>query len=50
MVRLAAVDGAEQQYRSLYERLEALGLDTRNLHVHNENHALFPAVLEIAAE
>jgi regulator of cell morphogenesis and NO signaling len=29
-------------YRSLYERLEALELDT-HLHIHKENHTLFPA-------
>lgn len=33
-------------YRSLFERLEALELDT-HLHVHKENHALFPAVLKM---
>lgn len=33
-------------YRSLFERLEALELDT-HLHVHKENHALFPAVLRM---
>ena len=45
----AVPDDACASYRSLYERLEALELDT-HLHVHKENHALFPAVLEIAAE
>jgi regulator of cell morphogenesis and NO signaling len=34
-------------YRSLYERLEALVLDT-HLHIHKENHALFPAALRLA--
>jgi regulator of cell morphogenesis and NO signaling len=34
-------------YRSLYERLEALELDT-HLHIHKENHVLFPAALRIA--
>jgi regulator of cell morphogenesis and NO signaling len=33
-------------YASLYSRLAVLELDT-HLHVHKENHALFPAVLEI---
>jgi regulator of cell morphogenesis and NO signaling len=33
-------------YRSLFERLEALELDI-HLHVHKENHALFPAVLRM---
>jgi regulator of cell morphogenesis and NO signaling len=35
-------------YRSLYERLEALELDT-HLHILKENHTLFPAVLAIEA-
>lgn len=34
-------------YRSLYERLEALELDT-HLHIHKENHLLFPASIELA--
>jgi regulator of cell morphogenesis and NO signaling len=34
-------------YRSLYERLEALELDT-HLHIHKENHLLFPAATEFA--
>jgi regulator of cell morphogenesis and NO signaling len=34
-------------YRSLYERLEALEADT-HLHVHKENHTLFPAALRLA--
>ena len=33
-------------YRSLYERLEALELDT-HLHVHKENHVLFPAAIAL---
>jgi len=33
-------------YRSLYERLEALELDT-HLHIHKENHALFPAAIAL---
>lgn len=33
-------------YRSLYERLEALELDT-HLHIHKENHVLFPAALTL---
>jgi regulator of cell morphogenesis and NO signaling len=34
-------------YRSLYERLEALELDT-HLHIHKENHVLFPAAIALA--
>ena len=34
-------------YRSLYERLEALELDT-HLHIHKENHVLFPAAVALA--
>jgi regulator of cell morphogenesis and NO signaling len=34
-------------YRSLYERLEALEADT-HVHIHKENHTLFPAALELA--
>jgi regulator of cell morphogenesis and NO signaling len=34
-------------YHSLYERLEALELDT-HLHVLKENHTLFPAALALA--
>jgi regulator of cell morphogenesis and NO signaling len=33
-------------YRSLYERLAALELDT-HVHVHKENHVLFPAAVEL---
>ena len=33
-------------YRSLYERLEALELDT-HLHIHKENNVLFPAALRL---
>jgi regulator of cell morphogenesis and NO signaling len=33
-------------YRSLYERLDALELDT-HLHIHKESHALFPAALRL---
>jgi regulator of cell morphogenesis and NO signaling len=36
-------DDACASYRSLFERLQALELDT-HLHVHKENYALFPAV------
>ena len=32
-------------YRSLYERLAALELDT-HVHIHKENHVLFPAALQ----
>lgn len=35
-------------YRSLYERLDALELDT-HLHIHKENHVLFPAAIAMAA-
>ena len=34
-------------YRSLYGRLEALELDT-HLHIHKENHALFPAAIRLS--
>lgn len=34
-------------YRSLYERLAALELDT-HVHIHKENHVLFPAALALA--
>ena len=34
-------------YRSLYERLAELELDT-HLHIHKENHSLFPAALRLA--
>ena len=34
-------------YRSLYERLADLELDT-HLHIHKENHSLFPAALRLA--
>jgi regulator of cell morphogenesis and NO signaling len=40
-------DDACASYRSLYERLEVLELDT-HLHVHKENHTLFPAALQLA--
>jgi regulator of cell morphogenesis and NO signaling len=44
----AVPDDACASYRSLFERLEALELDT-HLHVHKENHGLFPAVLRMAS-
>jgi regulator of cell morphogenesis and NO signaling len=44
----AVPDDACASYRSLYERLEALELDT-HLHVHKENHALFPAALALVS-
>ena len=44
----AVPDDACASYRSLYERLEALEADI-HLHVHKENHALFPAALELLA-
>jgi regulator of cell morphogenesis and NO signaling len=34
-------------YRSLYERLAALEFDT-HVHIHKENHVLFPAALRLA--
>jgi regulator of cell morphogenesis and NO signaling len=34
-------------YRSLYGRLAALELDT-HVHIHKENHVLFPAALDLA--
>lgn len=34
-------------YRSLYERLEALELDT-HVHIHKENHALFPSAIRMS--
>lgn len=34
-------------YRSLFERLEALEHDT-HVHIHKENHVLFPAALRLA--
>ena len=36
-------------YRSLYERLAALELDT-HVHIHKENHVLFPAALHLAED
>jgi regulator of cell morphogenesis and NO signaling len=42
----AVPDDACASYRSLYQRLEALELDT-HLHVHKENHTLFPAALAL---
>lgn len=33
-------------YRSLYERAEALELDT-HVHIHKENHTLFPRAIEL---
>jgi regulator of cell morphogenesis and NO signaling len=35
-------------YQSLYQRLEALELDT-HLHIHKENHSLFPRAIEASA-
>lgn len=34
-------------YRSLYERIEALELDTHR-HIHKENHVLFPAAIALS--
>jgi regulator of cell morphogenesis and NO signaling len=41
-------DDACPSYRSLYERLAALELDT-HLHIHKENHVLFPAAVALEA-
>lgn len=43
----AVPDDGCASYRSLYERLEALEHDT-HVHIHKENHVLFPAALAIA--
>lgn len=43
----AVPDDGCASYRSLYERLEALELDT-HLHIHKENHVLFPGALRLA--
>jgi len=45
----AVPDDGCASYRALYERLEALELDT-HLHIHKENHALFPAAQGLAAQ
>jgi regulator of cell morphogenesis and NO signaling len=45
----AIPDDACASYRSLYERLEALELDT-HLHIHKENHVLFPAALALSEQ
>jgi regulator of cell morphogenesis and NO signaling len=42
-------DDACGSYRSLYNRLEALELDT-HLHIHKENHVLFPAAVRMAEQ
>lgn len=42
----AVPDDGCASYRSLYERLEALEHDT-HLHIHKENHTLFPAALAL---
>lgn len=42
----ALPDDACASYRSLYERLEALELDTHQ-HIHKENHVLFPMTLRM---
>jgi regulator of cell morphogenesis and NO signaling len=44
----AVPDDACNSYRSLYQRLEALELDT-HVHVHKENHTLFPAAAALEA-
>ena len=43
----AVPDDACASYRSLYERLATLELDT-HVPIHKENHVLFPAVLRMA--
>jgi regulator of cell morphogenesis and NO signaling len=49
----AATDGYQMpadgcaSYRALYERLAALEFDT-HVHIHKENHVLFPAALHLA--
>ena len=43
----AVPDDGCASYRSLYERLEALEMDT-HLHIHKENHTLFPAAVRMA--
>ena len=45
----AVPEDACASYHSLYERLEALEADT-HLHIHNENHTLFPATLRMAGD
>lgn len=42
----AIPDDACASFRSLYGRLEALELDT-HLHIHKENHVLFPAAVQL---
>ena len=39
-------DDACASYRSLYQRLEALEFDT-HVHIHKENHVLFPAAIAL---
>lgn len=43
----AIPDDACASFRALYGRLEALELDT-HLHIHKENHVLFPAAIALA--
>jgi regulator of cell morphogenesis and NO signaling len=43
-----APDDGCASYRSLYERLAVLELDT-HLHIHKENHTLFPAAVALFA-
>ena len=45
----AVPEDACASYRSLYERLEALEADT-HVHIHKENHTLFPAALRMAGD
>jgi regulator of cell morphogenesis and NO signaling len=45
----AVPDDGCASYRSLYERLEELEHDT-HVHIHKENHVLFPAALRIASD
>ena len=53
-LRAAAADFAVPSdacasYRSLYERLEALELDT-HVHIHKENHVLFPRAVALSEQ
>jgi regulator of cell morphogenesis and NO signaling len=45
----AVPEDACASYGSLYQRLEALEADT-HLHIHKENHTLFPAALRMAGD
>lgn len=45
----AVPDDACASYRSLYERLAAMEADT-HLHIHKENHILFPTAIRVSEE